>query len=272
MKKFTTGIYMKWALAVLLPGMLSFQQPSEADNQPVSFSTGEHLEYRVHYGFLNAAEAIVDVSDKFHRVKGKTCYRVTAVGRTTGAFDLVTRVRDSWQSYIDTQTLMPSEFYMKQQEGRYFKEQRISFDQGGDKVVSATKGKNSPEEYKEFKAPDKLHDVISGYFFLRTIDFGSMKEGQVVTVKAFYDNEFYDLRVKYVGRETIKTKFGKLNTHRIIPQMPKNELFDGKEAIRIWVSDDVNKVPVKVEFDLMVGAVAMDLRSYKNLKEEFHWQ
>ncbi|MDQ1086586.1 DUF3108 domain-containing protein [Siphonobacter sp. SORGH_AS_1065] len=233
---------------------------------------GEHLEYRVHYGFINAAEATVDVSDKFHRVKGKACYRVTATGRTTGAFDLVTKVRDSWQSYIDPQTLLPMEFSMRQQEGRYQKEQKVSFDQESDKIVSVSKGKDSKEEVKEFKAPGSIYDVISGYFFLRTVDFNRMKEGQITTVKTFYDNDFINLQIRYAGKEVVKTKFGKLNTHRIIPIMPQNKLFDGKEAIRIWVSDDANKVPVKVEFDLMVGAVAMDLKNYRGMREEFQWQ
>ncbi|MFT4033231.1 MAG: DUF3108 domain-containing protein [Siphonobacter sp.] len=252
---------------VALLSLPAFQQ----QDAPYRFATGEHLEYRVHYGFINAAEAIIDVSDKFHRIKGKACYRVTATGRTTGAFDLVTRVRDSWQSFIDPQSLLPMEFYMKQQEGRYYKEQRVSFDQAADKVITSTKGKNSAEEIKEHKAPNSVYDVISSYYFLRTIDFDHLKEGQIIGVKAFYDNEFYDLKVRYIGRETIKTKFGKINTFRVAPQMPKNDLFSGKEAIRIWVSDDANKVPMKAEVDLVVGAIALDLKDYKNLKEEPHW-
>lgn len=251
-------------------GFVTFQP--DAPQTTYQATPGEHLEYRVHYGFINAAEATIDVSEKFHRIRGKACYRVTATGRTTGAFDLVTKVRDSWQSYIDPQTLLPLEFNMRQQEGRYEKEQRVTFDQTGDKITSVSKKKNQPEEVKEFKAPGSIYDVISGYFFLRTIDFNRMKEGQVTTVKTFYDNDFINLQIRYVGKETVKTKFGKISTHRIIPYLPQNKLFDGKEAIRIWVSDDANKVPVKVEFDLMVGAVAMDLKSYKGMREEFQWQ
>ncbi|PQA54141.1 DUF3108 domain-containing protein [Siphonobacter curvatus] len=270
MKRFRSYTFFTLVGSCLVGCLLAFTQPEPKVDSVIN--QGEHLEYRVHYGFINAAEAIVDVSDKFHRVKGKACYRVTAIGRTTGAFDLVTKIRDSWTSYMDPQTMLPIDFAMKQQEGRYYKEQRVSFDQEGDKLTSVSKGKNSAEVVKDFKVPGDVYDVVSAYFYVRGLDFNKMKTGQLTAVKMFYDNEFIDLRIRYAGKEVIKTKYGKLNTHRIIPQMPNNQLFDGKEAIRIWVSDDANKVPVKVEFDLVVGSVAMDLKDYRGMKETFNWQ
>jgi hypothetical protein len=235
---------------------------------PVSrFTVGEHLEYRVHYGFINAAEATVDVSNKIHQVNSRPCYRVDVSGRTTGAFDLVTRVRDSWQSYIDTSTILPQEFYMSQREGKYRKDQRVKFDHSADKILA-----KDAETTKEHRAPNNIHDLISGYYYLRTVDFGRMNEGDVVGVKAFYDNEFYDMRVKYMGREVVNTKFGKINAFRVIPMLPnKNNFFEDSDSIRLWISDDVNKVPIKVEVDLAIGSIEMDLKKYKGLKAEPRW-
>lgn len=235
---------------------------------PVSrFAVGEHLEYRVHYGFINAAEATVDVSNKIHQVNNRPCYRVDVSGRTTGAFDLVTRVRDSWQSYIDTSTILPQEFYMSQREGKYRKDQRVKFDHSADKILT-----KDAEMTKEHRAPNNIHDLISGYYYLRTVDFSRMAEGDVVGVKAFYDNEFYDMRVKYMGREVVKTKFGQINAFRIVPMMAnKNNFFEDSESIRLWISDDANKVPVKVEVDLAIGSIEMDLKKYKGLKTEPRW-
>lgn len=231
------------------------------------FVTGEHLEYRVHYGFINAAEATVDVSNRLHQVNNRPCYRVDVNGRTTGAFDLVTRVRDTWQSYIDTSTILPQAFNMSQREGKYRKNQKVQFDHAAAKVIS-----KDDEETQELKAPSNLHDVISGYFYLRTLDFGRMREGDLVSVKAFYDNEFYDMRVKYLGREVVKTKFGSVNAFKISPMMPnKNDFFEDNDSIRIWVSDDENRVPIKAEVDLALGSIEMDLKKYKGLKKEMRW-
>lgn len=231
------------------------------------FVTGEHLEYRVHYGFINAAEAVVDVSNKLHQINNRPCYRVDVRGRTTGAFDLVTRVRDSWQSYIDTSTILPHEFYMSQREGKFRKDQKVQFDHASDKILS-----KDQDATKEHRAPNNIHDMISGYYYLRTIDFARMKAGEVVGVKAFYDNEFYDMRVKYLGRDVVKTKFGQINVFKIVPMMPtKTDFFEDSESIRIWVSDDENRVPVKVEVDLSIGSIEMDLKRYKGLKSEPKW-
>jgi hypothetical protein len=248
------------------------QEPGEGTSTPERraperFVAGEHLEYRVHYGFLNAAEAVVDVSPKLHRVNNRPCYRVNVTGRTTGALDVFTKVRDTWQSHIDTETLQPQEFYMRQQEGKFKKEQRVTFDHAADQARSVTNG----TEVKALRTPPNVHDVISGYYYLRTVDFARMQPGQVVGVKAFFDNELYDMRVKYLGREVVSTKFGKINVFKIIPQMPKNELFDGKESIRMWVSDDENRIPIKAEVDLIVGAIALDLKNFRGLKVAPRW-
>lgn len=242
--------------------------PIEPAAAPVSrFAVGEHLEYRVHYGFINAAEATVDVSNRIHQVNNRPCYRVDVNGRTTGAFDLVTRVRDTWQSYIDTATILPQEFYMSQREGKYRKDQRVKFDRAADKILA-----NDSETTKEHRAPNNIHDLISGYYYLRTVDFSRMNEGDVVGVKAFYDNEFYDMRVKFAGREVIKTKFGQISAIRIIPMLPnKNNFFEDSDSIRLWISDDANKVPVKAEVDLAIGSLEMDLKHYKGLKAEPRW-
>ncbi len=231
------------------------------------FATGEHLEYRVHYGFINAAEATVDVSSKIHQVNSRPCYRVDVSGRTTGAFDLVTRVRDSWQSYIDTSTILPQEFHMSQREGKYRKDQEVKFDRSSDKILS-----KDADATKEHRAPDNIHDLISGYYYLRTIDFNRMREGDAVSVKAFYDNEFYDMRVKYLGRDVVKTKFGSINVFKITPMLPnKNNFFEDNDSIRLWISDDENRVPVKAEVDLAIGSIEMDLKRYKGLKTEPKW-
>lgn len=270
MKRTPSALFSTFLLLVLggvLAGFVARQNPEEAIIDPARFVTGEHLEYRVHYGFINAAEAVVDVSPKLHRVNNRPCYRVSVTGRTTGAIDVFTRVRDTWQSYIDTQTLQPQEFYMRQQEGKFKKEQRVSFDHAANQVMTATNGSES----RSFKTPPNVHDVISGYYYLRTIDFARMQPGQVVGVKAFFDNEFYDMRVKYLGREVVSTRFGKINVFKIIPQMPKNDLFDGKESIRMWISDDENRIPIKAQVDLVVGALELDLKNFKGLKAQPHW-
>lgn len=247
-------------LLVLSTGFMALNTYRRVVN--TSFGPGEHLEYRVHYGFLNAAEAIVDVSPTLYKVNDRPCYRVNVDGRTVGAFDLVTRIRDTWRSYIDTAAILPQKFYTNLQENSYRKEENITFNHETNTVKAEER-----TEKDVFKVPDNVHDLISGYYFLRTIDFNRISNGQVLEVPAFYDDTIYNMKVRYRGKAVIKTKQGKINVIKLNPVLSANKLFKEEESIRIFVSDDANKVPVKVEVDFWVGAMVMDLRQNSGLKQ-----
>lgn len=257
MKKFLIGIGI---LTVLASGFTVMDTYRRVVNK--SFGPGEHLEYRVHYGFLNAAEAVVDVSPTLYKVNDRPCYRVNVDGRTVGAFDLVTRIRDTWRSYIDTSAILPQKFYTNLQENSYRKEENITFNHAANTVKAEER-----TEKDVFKVPDNVHDLISGYYFLRTIDFNQLAAGQVIEVPAFYDDTVYNMKVRYRGKDVVKTKSGKVNVIKLNPVLPQNKLFKEEESIRIFVSDDTNKVPVKVEVDLWVGSMVMDLKRNSGLKQ-----
>ena len=180
-----------------------------------SFGPGEHLEYKVHYGFLNAAEATVDVAPSFYKVNERPCYRVNVYGRTVGAFDLVTRIRDTWRSYIDTSAILPQKFYVNIQEGNHRKEENITFNHGTNTVRAEER-----TEKNTFRVPENVHDVISGYYFLRTIEVNRLSVGQTVEVPAFFDDEIYNMKVRYRGKDVIKTRFGRINVIKLNPIMP----------------------------------------------------
>jgi hypothetical protein len=258
MKKVITGISIVFFLCT---GFVALNSYRRVVNN--SFGPGEHLEFRVHYGFINAAEAIVDVSPSLYKVNERPCYRVNVDARTLGAFDLVTRIRDTWRSYIDTSAILPQKFYTSLQENKYRKEENVTFNHATNTVKAEER-----TEKDVFKVPDNVHDLISGYYFLRTIDFSHVSNGQVIEVPAFYDDTIYNMKVRYRGKDVIKTKFGKINVIKLNPVLPPgNALFKEEESIRIFVSDDVNKVPVKVEVDFWVGAMVMDLRQNGGLKQ-----
>ncbi len=233
-----------------------------------SFGTGERIEYRVHYGFINAAEAKVEVANSVVRINNRPCYRVNVTGRTVGAFDLVSRVRDQWRSYIDTAAILPQMFQQNIEENKHRKQETLTFNHSSDVVYQDDKDR---QEKKSYKVPDNVHDVISGYYFLRTMNFDRFTEGQLIEVPTFFSGEVYPMRVRYRGREVIKTKFGKIRVIKLNPVMPNNKLFKGDDSVRIWVSDDDNKVPVKVEVDLWIGALEMDLKSFRGMRNDFKW-
>ncbi len=84
----------------------------------------------------------------------------------------------------------------------------------------------------------------------------------MIELDAFFEDEVYDFKIRIVGREEVKTKLGKIRSIVISPIMPENSLFDGENSIRVWISDDINKVPLKIKANMFVGAVEVDIESF----------
>lgn len=82
----------------------------------------------------------------------------------------------------------------------------------------------------------------------------------------FLDDETYNLYIRYQGKETIKTKYGKFRAIKFKPLLVKGTIFEGGEKMTVWVSDDGNKIPLRVESPISVGSVKVDMMSYRNLR------
>ncbi|MBB6611303.1 DUF3108 domain-containing protein [Pontibacter sp. Tf4] len=233
-----------------------------------SFSTGEVLKYKVHYGPITAAEATIDISNNLHMVNGRPTYRATVYGRTSSSFDLFIKVRDTWQSYIDTAAILPHRFHRDIQEGSYRKKETVDFNHYSNTAAVKTKRKKDPERNSTHKISDNVQDIVSGFYYLRTLDYDNMRKGDKMVVKGFFDEENFDMEITYKGRETVNTKAGKIKAIKLIPKMPKNDLFKGENAIAVYLSDDNNKIPVLIEAEMFVGSLKVDLYNYKGLKHK----
>jgi hypothetical protein len=230
-----------------------------------SFRAGEFYEYRIKYGFITVGEADVDVSPQIYSVNNRACYRINILGRTTGLTDLF-KIRNIYRSYTDTSAFVSQRFILNVKENDYTKEQQTDFNH-----VKNTANRTQNKDAKEFKVPDNIQDVVSAYYYLRIIDFKKMKVGETVSANLFFDDEIYNMKAKFNGRGEVKTKFGRIKVLKINPILPKNDLFDGEDAIRIWVSDDANHVPIRIEVDFKVGSANMELKGYRGNRYAFNW-
>jgi len=231
-----------------------------------SFTKGEVFEFRCHYGFFNAGIGKVEVSQKLYKINDRVCYKVKVYGKSIGAFDLFLRIRDTWISYIDTASMIPHISFRNIEEGRYRKNETVYFDQKNHTVEVVEKD----EESKQYNVPENIQDMISAYYYLRTLDFDKFNIGDTIDLDAFFEDEIYNVKVKYMGKGKVKNKLGKFGAIKLIPVMPDNDLFEQGSSIRIWLSDDKNKIPVKIEADMFVGSVELDLKKYKGLRNELN--
>lgn len=250
--------------AVVLSGFL-FYQREEYKRGKKSFGKGEVIKYRAHYGFINAATGTMTISDTVYRINGKPCYKIDVIGESVGMFDLMLKIRDNWGTYLDTSTVVPERFWRNIREGKYRKFEIVDFDQADQQaaVVTYDFKKKKWKDKNYFEIPTKCQDLVSGYYYLRTLDLNQFKENDIIQLKGFFDDEIYKFNIRYLGIEEVKTKLGRYSAHVFSPIMPENGLFDGENSIRFWLSNDKYKIPLKIKADMFVGAVEIDITEYK---------
>lgn len=256
MNKFYPVIF----LVLLVTSGFVLQDSFEPVKDRVSFGTGETLKYKVHYGPLNAAEAEVQLAPDIHYVNNRPCYRANVFGRTVGSFNFFIRIRNTWRSYIDTSLILPHKYYRSAEEGKYRRKENVTFNHANHTALVEI-----PQPL-HLKVPENIQDVVSGFYFLRTLDFDRYRVGDVIRLKGYYFKKVYDMQVIYQGRESVETKAGYFKAFKLVPKMPDSDLFAGENSVSIYISDDKNKIPVLIKANLLMGAVKLDLYQYGGLK------
>jgi hypothetical protein len=233
-----------------------------------SFTRGEVLKFKMTYGIFTVGRGSANIHPNYFKLNNRECYKVDVFAETVGMVNWVTDVNDQWGSYVDTAALVPHKFYRRIREGRYKKDEETYFDHPNKKIrVRATDRKTG--KYKDpifYDAPAHVRDMVSGFLYLRIMDFTKLKSGDTVIIKGFFEDEFYKLSIVYKGKETIRTKIGKVRTLVFKPVMPKNELFDGENSITAYFSDDKNRIPVKIDAEMFIGSAGVELTDYSGLK------
>lgn len=224
-----------------------------------AFKEGEVVKMKVYYTtlgmYVGAGEATFTTT--LEKYNGKQAYHCVGDGKTYPFFDNFFKVRDRYETYIDTATMLPLKFIRNVEEGNYKQYNNVTFNHAAKTAIS-TNG--------VFKVSECIQDVISSVYYARNIDFNKYKPGDKIPFEMFLDDEVYSLYIRYIGKEKVKTKYGKFNAIKFKPLLVKGTMFEGGEKMNVWVSDDPNHLILRIESPISVGSVKVDMMSYKNLK------
>jgi hypothetical protein len=249
----------------ILVFLVAFITASGQEIKP-AFEPGEWLKFRLHYGFLNASYATLHVKNA--KIEDKSVYHVVGHGETTGFASIFFKVDDNYESYFDKEDGKPYKFVRKINEGGYKKDIEINFDHSQDKAVLNDK-KNKKK--LNFDLEEDIHDLISAFYFLRNnYDAKDLVIGESIEMKLLYDDDgVFNFKLKYLGTEVLRTKFGNVECHKFRPLVQSGRVFKEEESLSLWVSNDNNKIPIRIKADLTVGAIKADLDGYNGLKHQF---
>ena len=250
----------KLVLIILALTVLSFDSQKED-----AFDTGEYFKFRIHYGIVNAGYATLEVKDA--TINNKKVFHAVGKGYTTGMSKFFFKVEDLYESYFDRQTGEPYRYVRKIDEGGYTKNQEGIFNHGENRVLVKDYKRKTE---KTILLTDNVQDIVSSFYYLRNHpNIDKLKSGESITIDMFFDEEITKFKLKYIGRQDITTKFGTVSTMVFKPLVQTGRVFKEKESLTLWISDDNNKVPVRIKADLAVGSLKADLDEYKGLKYPF---
>jgi hypothetical protein len=245
---------------LFLQGMAYGQNIHEA------FEPGEWLKFRIHYGFLNASYATLHVQTD--RVNDTPVYHVVGKGKTTGFASIFFKVDDTYESYFDMKDGRPYRFIRKVDEGGYTKDIEINFDY---KSKEALLNDKKNDKKFNFDLNENIQDLVSGFYYLRNnYRPEDLQVGKSIQLNMLYDDDgIFKFRLKYLGKEVLRTRFGKVECLMFRPYVQAGRVFKEQESLTLWVSNDLNLIPIRIKADLAVGSLKADLDGYNGLKHQF---
>ncbi len=224
-----------------------------------SFKDGEKIKYSIYYNvigiYVNAGKA--EFSTQLGNFEGKDTYTFTAIGKSNSKYDWIFKVRDVYESIVDIKTLLPYQFTRKINEGSFHQTDLISFNQKARTVNTLG---------QTYTSSDCTYDVISAIYAARNINYDNLQLNEKVYLNFFLDKDLYPSYFKYLGKEEITTQYGTFKAFKLAPLLVKGTMFKGGEQMTIWVTDDANHIPVRIQTPIIVGNIKVDMVGYENLR------
>jgi hypothetical protein len=256
-RKIFTAVVFLMAVAEIAFDPSSAYGAQRASRQS-AFSIGERLVFDVGYGFITAGEAIMSVP-QYDTVAGNQCFKVMFLVNSTPTFSWFYEVRDRYETYLDIEGIFPWRFEQHVKEGKYRRDFSAQFDQVNH-LAKTSEG--------EFPIPSYVHDIVSAFYFVRTLDFSKMRIGEKIHFQNFYKDSTYKLDVKFLGRQQIEVGAGTFNCLIVEPMAQEGGLFKSEGRALLWLSDDERKIPVKVSTKVIIGSIEAELREYSGINGE----
>ena len=223
-----------------------------------AFSVGEKLTFDVKYGFVTAGVAVMEIP-KIRKIARRETFHVTFNVNTVSSFDPFFKVRDRYETYLDTEGLFPWRFEQHIREGSYSRDFSAFFDQRRN-IAKTSKG--------TYDIPDNVNDIVSAFYLARTFNYDTLDIGDSFYLENFFKDKIYPLNVVYLGKETITVEAGTFDCIMIEPLVVEGGLFKSEGSIIIWLTDDEAKMPVKVKSKVIIGSIDAELTKFEGVSKK----
>ena len=249
----------KYLILLLFTASLLIAQTKEFRTlENNAFAVGEKLTFDVKYGFVTAGVAVMEIP-KIKKIAKRETFHVTFNVNTVSSFDPLFKVRDRYETYLDTEGLFPWRFEQHIREGSFSRDFSAFFDHRRN-VAKTSKG--------TYDIPDNVNDIVSAFYLARTFNYDTLDIGDSYYLENFFKDKIYPLNVVYLGKETITVEAGTFDCIMIEPLVVEGGLFKSEGSIIIWMTDDEAKMPVKVKSKVIIGSIDAELTKFEGVSKK----
>jgi Protein of unknown function (DUF3108) len=266
-RQFFSKYHLIGTCCIVLVSINFSQSNCVAEN--TAYSPGEELNYKVIYNWgmiwLESGKATFRVGSA--KIKNRTLYVFNGSGSTYPNYDWFYKVKDVFEAYVDSATLKPLIVNASIWEGSKKEKHNYVFNfQTKKAYTNITRGKN-PAKLDTVKTTECTIDVTTAIYYARNIDYSNCKKNDTVGLSLLIDGKVYPIYIRYLGKEKYNAgSLGYFNCIKFSPLLVEGSIFKGGEGMKVWVTDDNNKIPLYIETPIVVGSIKVKLVSYKGLR------
>ena len=229
----------------------------------------ERLTYIIHYKWLgirtDVGSAEVTLHDGGER-DGRHLLHPVATGSTYRFWDVFFKVRDTYESVFYEDSVRPVYFHRDIHEGKYTIKNTYNWDDSTHAIAARIEWARRSLDTL-LPGHECTFDILTLFYNARNMDFEALEQGVNNPVSFAIDEEIFDIYFRYIGREEKRVPgLGVYRTMKFAAKVVAGEVFTGEQEMYIWVSDDMNRVPLLFESPIIVGSVFGRLADWEGLR------
>lgn len=243
---------------------------AQCEIQNSYFQGGEDLSYDLYfkYGIINKKagnSSLRVVNDSYN---GQDAYKMTLIAKSSGLVKAFFSISDTITSYMSKQ-LVPLAYMKDAHEDGDYTTERATYTYGPDGVkVRNINIRNGNLRYDTVHAAKNcMYDMLSIVYYVRALDYSTLKKGDKVSVSFFSGRRKMNMDIEHHGIENVSANNGqKYNCIKLSLVMNADAFADKDEAMKVFLTNDSNRIPVRIDSKLKLGSTRVILNGYKGQK------
>ena len=230
--------------------------------ETLPFDVGERMRYMITYLGVRGGQAEIVVHHPVKAPHGGWAMRVTGEVISATWYAWIASVHDAVESTFDPLAdYRPHQFFMNQQESKYFNTKIVKFDFASGKVLQTERRKDKSVKEETFELAPGSKDGVGALYYLRQM-IGNLDKDKVIEFPIFTSDKTWTGKVKFLRSESKKVFGQAFDTDVFALDTQFGGLLQQEGDIRIWFTRDIRRLPVYIQADVAFGYIEVELAEW----------